>query len=102
MHEFIENPFKVGVGIIPVAADLLDEGVDDGAAPAGVLAADKHPVLHSELGRTNRPFGEVIIELDLAVFKARLKVRPLVAGILQRFAQVALGQDSAMGFKMLE
>ena len=32
MHEFIENPFKVGVRILPVAADLFYEGVDDGVA----------------------------------------------------------------------
>jgi hypothetical protein len=28
-----------------MAAHLFDEGVDDRTAPAGVLAADEHPVL---------------------------------------------------------
>jgi hypothetical protein len=29
-----------------VAADLLDEGVDEGTPPACFLAAYEHPVLH--------------------------------------------------------
>lgn len=88
--------------VLSVAADLLDEGIDDGAAPTGFLATDKHPVLHAELGRTDGSFGMIVIKLDTAVFKARFKVRPLVAGVLQRLAQGAFGQDTAVGFEMLE
>ena len=88
--------------VLSVAADLLDEGIDDGAAPTGFLATDKHPVLHAELGWTDGSFGMIVIKLDTAVFKARFKVRPLVAGVLQRLAQGAFGQDTAVGFEMLE
>ena len=85
-----------------VTADLLDECVDDGAAPAGVLAADEHPILHAELGRSNGSFGMVVVEFDPAVFKARFKVLSLVAGVLERFAQGAFGQDSSSCLEMLE
>jgi hypothetical protein len=36
VHQFFKHPFEVGEGIGPVAADLLDEGVEDRAAPPGV------------------------------------------------------------------
>lgn len=49
MHELSEHPLEVGERVCSVAADLFDEGVDDRAAPAGVLAADEHPVLVAEL-----------------------------------------------------
>jgi hypothetical protein len=36
---------EVGFGVVAVTAGALDEGVDDGAALAGGLAADEEPVL---------------------------------------------------------
>ncbi len=60
---------------------LSSEGVDDGAAPAGFITTNEHPVLHSEFGWANRSFGVVVIELDLAVHQAGFKVPPLVAGV---------------------
>ena len=69
-HEFVEYPLEVGERVATVAADLLDEGVDDGAAPASVLAADEHPVLVAELGGPDGVFGKVVVELDLAVHEA--------------------------------
>jgi hypothetical protein len=102
MHELFEDPFKVGEGIEAMTTHLLDEGVDDSAAPASAFVADEHPVLHSEFGRANRSFGVVVIELDLAVHKAGFKVLPLVDGIVQRFAQGAFGQDSSCVFEMLD
>jgi hypothetical protein len=60
-----------------------------------VLAAEKHPVLHAEFGRTDRTFGLVVVELDASVLETRRKMRPLVAGVAQRLAQSALGQDAA-------
>jgi hypothetical protein len=46
---------------------LLDEGVEDCAAPAGVFAADEHPVLVPKFGGADGIFGEVVVELDLSV-----------------------------------
>ena len=102
MHELAKDPFEVGVGVMAVAADLLDEGVSDGTAPTGVLSADKHPIFHAELGGTNGSFGVVVVEFESAVFKARFKMRPLVAGVLECFSQVAFGQDSSSSLEMIE
>ena len=51
--------------------DLLDGGVDDGAAPAGFLVADQHPVLHAELGGSDRSFDQVVVESEPSVFETR-------------------------------
>ena len=37
----LEHPFEVGKGIVTVTPDLLDEGVDDRAAPAGAGTTDE-------------------------------------------------------------
>ena len=101
-HEFFEYPFEVGVGIEAVAADLFDEGIDDGTAPAGFLGSDEHPVLGAEFGGTDRAFGVVVVKFDLAVEEARFEVRPLVPGVAERFAELAFGKDSAGFFLLFE
>ena len=52
---------------LAVTPDLLDESVDDGTAPADVFAANEHPVFVTQLGGPDGVFGEVVVELDLAV-----------------------------------
>jgi hypothetical protein len=93
VHQLLEDPLEVGVGIRSVAADLLDEGVDDGAAPAGVFAADEHPVLVAELSGVDGVFGEVVVELDLAVDEAGFEVRQLIGGVGEGVAELASGGD---------
>ena len=95
VHEFAEDPIEVGEGVEAVVADLLDEGVDDGAAPAGVGRSNEHPVFHSELAGTDGVLGIVVVPLDAPVGEARLEVSPLLTGIRQGLAQGALGQDGA-------
>ena len=60
-HQFFKHSLEVGKGIWPVAADLLDEGVEDRAAPAGVFAADEHPVLVPEFVGADGVFVEVVV-----------------------------------------
>jgi hypothetical protein len=96
MHQLAEDPLEVGEGILAVTPDLFDEGVDYRAAPAGFLAADEHPVLHAKLGRADGVFGEVVVELDLPVEEARLKVRALARRIGEGFAEQASGRDIAL------
>jgi hypothetical protein len=62
MHQLAEDPLEVGEGILAVTPDLLDEGVNHRTAPAGLVVADEHPVLHAELGRADGVFGEVVLE----------------------------------------
>ena len=95
MHEFFKHPLEVGVGICATASNLFNEGVDDGTAPAGVFAANKHPVLVSELGGTYRVFHGVVVKFELPIFKTRGELRPLVLSIMERLTQGALGGDAA-------
>jgi len=102
VHEFFKDPLEVGEGVELVTTDLLDEGVDDGAAPAGFFGSDEHPIFCAEFGGTDRSFSVVVIKLDLAVEEARSKVLPLVTDIAERFPKLAFGKDSAVFFEMVE
>ena len=93
-HELSKHPFEVAIGIGSMGAHLLDKGVDDRTAPAGVLASDKHPVLMAKFGRPDRVLHAVVVEVDPAVLKTRLQLRPLVVGIMERLAQGASWGDS--------
>ena len=81
VHELFEDPLEVGERVRSVAAHLLDEGVNDRAAPAGVLTADEHPILVTELGGADGVFGEIIVELDLAVHEAWFEVWQWIGGV---------------------
>lgn len=67
MHEFFKDPLKVGEGIKAMTTHLLDEGVDDGTAPAGLFVSDKHPIFHAEFCWAYGSFGVVVIKFDLPV-----------------------------------
>ena len=82
-----------------MAAELFDKGIDDCAAPAGVFAANEHPVLVSELGGADGVFREVVVKFDLAVGEAGFEVGPLVRGIVEGGAQAAGGRDAAPALK---
>ena len=69
MHEFLEHPLEVGVRICASAADLFDEGVNYGTAPAGVFAAYEHPVLVAELG------GEWGQSLEVSIFLLQISFK---------------------------
>lgn len=45
-----KDPFEVGVGIETVAADLFNEGVNDGTAPIDFFTTNEHPILHGNFG----------------------------------------------------
>jgi hypothetical protein len=98
--EALEHPFEVGEGVEPMPPHLLDEGIDHGAAPAGIGPTDEHPVLHPKLGGTDGVFGEVVVELDLTVLEAGQEVGPLATGVAQRFAQLAGGGDASSFLKV--
>jgi hypothetical protein len=54
-----------------------------------VFAADEHQFLVPEFGGAGGIFGEVVVELDLAIEEARLSVLPLAYGIRGRFSHLA-------------
>jgi hypothetical protein len=102
VHEFFEDPFEAGMGIEAMAADLFDEGVDDGTSPAGFFTPNELPIVHANLGGANGVFGEVVVELDLPVEEAGFEMFPLIKGVAERFPKVALGKDLAFFMKVGE
>jgi hypothetical protein len=50
----------------------------------------------AELGGPDGVFGEVVVELDLAVHEAGFKMRPLLGGIGEGLAKRAFGRDAAL------
>ncbi len=95
VHELFEDPLEPGEGVGSVAADLLDEGVDDGAAPAGVRAADEHPVLVAEFGGADGVFRQVVVEFDPAVQEAGFEVGELLDGVVQRLVKTTARCEAA-------
>lgn len=63
VHQLFEDPLEAGERVGSMAADLLDEGGDDRAAPTGVLAPDEHPIFVTTLGRADGVFREIVVEL---------------------------------------
>ena len=102
MHEFFKHPLKVGVGIVAMIPHLFDEGEDDGTPPSRFFSTNKHPILRAQLRWADGIFGEVIVPLDPAIFKAGFKVRPLGDGIFEGLSQCAFGQDMTMFLKVFE
>ena len=102
MHEFFEDPFQVGEGVMTFSAHLFDKGVDDGTAPAGFLASNKHPILCSQLRGADGVLDVVVIQFDPAVLKAGFKVWPLSNGVLQCFSQGTLGKEATAAHEMME
>ena len=86
VDQILQDPLEVGEKIRAVTADLLDEGVNDCAAPAGALAADEHPILVAELGGADGVFGKIIVELNLPVDEAGSEVWQLIGGVGQGIA----------------
>ena len=91
-----EHVAQVGVGIDAAAAATLDNGVEDGAALAGIGIAQEQPVLLSKSGRSNRVFHEVVVDLDSAIFEIDTKQRPVGERVIDGQAKSA-GRQIAAG-----
>ena len=86
---------QVGVGIDAAAAATLDNGVEDGAALAGISIAQEQPVLFSKSGRPNAVFHEVVVYLDSAVFEIDTKQRPVGESVIDGLTKSPAGQIAA-------
>ena len=102
MHELVEDPFKVGKGIVAVVPHLFDKGVDHRTPPASLLSTNKHPILRAQLRRADGVFGEIVVPLNPPILKAGFKVGPLVGGVFEGLTQGALGKDATMFGEMAE
>ena len=90
-----EHVAQVGVRIDAAAAATLDNGVEDGAALAGIGIAQEQPVLLTESGRPDGVFHEVVVYLDSAIFEINAKQRPIGESIIDGLAKIAARQIAA-------
>lgn len=90
-----EHVVEVGVGIDAAAAATLDDGVEDGAALAGIGIAEEQPVLFSQSGRPNGVLDEIIVDLDSAIFEIDAKEGPVGERVIDGLAKSAAGQVAA-------
>lgn len=79
--------------VVAVAFGALDQGVDDGGALAGGLAADEQPVLFSNSGGPDAVFYQIIVNLDLAVDEEKTQAVPEGEGVVDGSAEFPFGQD---------
>jgi len=83
---------QIGMGIDAAAAATLDNGVEDGAAFAGIGIAEEEPVLFSERRRSNRVLDQIIINLKSAIFEIDAKQGPVGERVIDGLAKSAVGQ----------
>ena len=68
-----EHVAQVGVRIDAAGAATLDDGVEDGAAFAGIGIAEEEPVFLSKRGGTNGVLDEIIVDFDSTIFEKNAK-----------------------------
>jgi len=81
---------EVDLGVEIVDLAVGQQGVEQGAGGAGLQAAHEEVVLQSELGRTNGVLHEVGVELQPPVLQAEAELLPLVQGVVEGLAELAL------------
>ena len=59
-----EHVTQVGEGVEATAAATLDDGVEDGAALAGVVGPEEEPVLFAEGGGADGVFDQIVVDLQ--------------------------------------
>ena len=98
----LKDPGEVGVGVAVEAADVLDDGVEDGTLFATLRTSEEQPVFCAELGRADGVFYQVVVDLDLAVFNPCLHVGKLAVGVGQRFPEGAAGKCAVVEQEVLD
>ncbi len=63
------------------------------------FGADEEPVLYPELGRADGILNEVVVDLDGPVAKVEFQSVPLLYGIGDGLAHIALGQVAGAEFE---
>ena len=94
-----EDVPKVLEGIDLPAAARFDDGVDQGAAVAGIGFPDEEPVLLADGGGTDRVFDEVVIDLQETVVEERQQRVPLTKGMVDGAAHEAFGRKRRRTFR---
>ena len=95
--EPLQDVGEVGFGVVAVAADALNQGVNDGAALAGGFAADEEPVLLADGSGADAVLNPVVVDLELALIDVEGELVPEGEGVVDGFAQGAFGQNFGAG-----
>ena len=90
-----EQVAQVGVRIDAARAATLDDGVEDGAALAGIGIAEEEPVFLSERGGTNGVLDEIIVDFDSAIFEIDTKQWPVGERVVDGLVKSAARQIAA-------
>src|SRR5690606_40686187 len=69
------------------------DGVERGAASAGLTMTNEHPVLLAHRARPDVAFGGVVVDRNPAVIQEGMHGTPLAEGVVERFAQPAFRAD---------
>ena len=97
-----EDVPKVLEGIDLPAAARFDDGVNQGAAVAGIGFPDEEPVLLADGRWTNGVFDQVVVDFQETIVEERQQGVPLTKGVVDGAAHEAFGREAAAHFLMLQ
>lgn len=90
LGQTFKDIFEIGIGIDAVCFATLQNGVDDGTAPSGILVTDEHPVFAPQGSGSDGIFDKVVIDLHLSLLNVDLKSYTLAQGV----------SDSGAGYRL--
>jgi hypothetical protein len=88
----LEQVVQVGARLEAIGLRRFHQGVEHRTGLGTARAATEQPGLAPDGKRPDRVLGQVVVELEVAVLQERDQDRPLLAGVLDRLAEQALGQ----------
>ena len=88
-----EQVAEVGEGVEVVAGGAGDQGQDRGGGVSALFAADEQPVFTADRQATQRAFGGVVVDGELAVVGVTAQRVPLLQGIANLGRDRVVGQD---------
>ena len=97
-----EDFAQVSLRVDATAATGFDDRKEDGAALSGFGFADEQPVFLADGSWPDGVFDGVVVDLDSAVFKIDGEHGPQGEGVVDGFAEGALGQVATVEFKACE
>jgi len=94
-----EHIAQTGEGIKAAPPAAFDQGINDGAALAGIGFPDEEPVFLADGSRPNGIFHQVVVDLHPTIAQINFQRAPLAQRIVNGAAQWTLGQLPATGFE---
>ena len=92
MRETLDYLDEVILGVESLGLAVGQQGVEERVVGAGPRVAEEKVVFRAELGGPDFVFGEVVVDLEAAVFQTDEYFISLVDGVGERFAQGVVRQ----------